>query len=108
MSELKPCPFCGGKAQAEVIQWGEVVNASIYCTRCGVGIHRNDQNGALDAAIAAWNTRHEETCEVKEIETIAQTLSMASWLSWGECSECGCLTPVDSTFCIHCGRKVQP
>lgn len=101
--ELKPCPLCGGEAQAEIIQWGEVVNASIHCYRCGVGIHRNDQNGALDAAVAAWNTRHERTCEDMETDP-----------NWFSCSKCGCTCNVDywsdglgnPNYCPRCGAKV--
>lgn len=106
--ELLPCPFCGGEAET-------VEHDSTYLHGFFAHCANDDCPNTVETdiypteaeAIAAWNTRHEETCKVKELETIAQTLSMASWLSWGECSECGCLTPVDSTFCIHCGRKVE-
>ena len=43
--ELKPCPFCGGKAENEV-DW-------IFCKDCGVGYEDID----IKQAISAWNKR---------------------------------------------------
>lgn len=65
-----------------------------------------DSIGEKEAA-AAWNTRHVETCKLNELDALTQTLSMVDGCAWGECSECGCLTPDDSTYCINCGRKVE-
>ena len=46
-------------------------------------------------------------CELVEIDALTQTLSMVNTCAWAECSECGCLTPDDSTYCINCGAKVR-
>lgn len=131
MTELKPCPFCGGKyTQVRYIGW-ESPSAfdSGYrteCCDCGVITAaypteeeaaaawntRTDYHGYEQAAIEAWksikkwNTRHVETCKLRELDALTQTLSMVNGCAWGECSECGCLTPDDSTYCINCGRKV--
>ena len=53
MTELKPCPFCGGEAEAV-----HEINGmwTVECTKCG----------ALVDGIAAWNTRAVEkwlTCK---------------------------------------------
>ena len=32
MSELKPCPFCGGEA---TVSWGKK-EVHVYCTTCGI------------------------------------------------------------------------
>ena len=49
--ELKPCPFCGGRAEKE---WGIPSIFWIKCTGCGV---EGSQHGSLEEAIKAWNTR---------------------------------------------------
>ena len=51
--ELKPCPFCGGKARY-VDKWGIWTNSdSVICIECGAVICRD----AEADAIAAWNRR---------------------------------------------------
>lgn len=56
--ELKPCPFCGDKAEIAPC-WPSL--QQIKCTRCnsGTGLFA-DEPPALDRAIAAWNTRAAE------------------------------------------------
>jgi hypothetical protein len=46
MSELKPCPFCGGKANCS--------KHFVFCTVCHA---ESDWLGDDGAAIAAWNRR---------------------------------------------------
>lgn len=53
MSELKPCPFCGGEAGYESTQHKYGVVHSIYCEECGVETARLSR----DEAIEAWNRR---------------------------------------------------
>ena len=51
MAELKPCPFCGGKAS--VMRYHHINNASYcYCTSCKV---RMPNMLTKEDAIAAWN-----------------------------------------------------
>ena len=71
MSELKPCPFCGGEAEADTMQGframasGRLENAAaIYCRDCSAqmsfcysdepDIPREDVMANL---VVAWNTR---------------------------------------------------
>lgn len=57
-SNLKPCPFCGGKAKVSTKD-NKFFPYSVFCTTCYVGtdtyIHR-------DEAIASWNHRYEPHC----------------------------------------------
>lgn len=53
MSDLKPCPFCGGEAETHGVQ-ENVDTTFILCTGCEaeMGEHPTEAE-----AIAAWNTR---------------------------------------------------
>ena len=51
-SELKPCPFCGGRAK--MYNWGVW---GVRCTDCGAG---SDWDIEEHKAIEAWNRRVED------------------------------------------------
>ncbi len=114
MSELKPCPFCGGEAHIQhqyhkvgfdVLDWYGVYCVNPFCGHmCG---HDTEAE-----AIAAWNTRAERTCEDANTRFNAWT-----------CSECKCTLllmfddygeptlNVDGVasvpnYCPNCGAKV--
>ena len=107
MSELLPCPFCGGRQTYRKHDGGVWLTTTNHKRGC---IMRDALAFvAFDTeaeAIAAWNSRAERTCHINELDALTQTLSMVNGCSWGECSECGCLTPTDSVFCVECGAKV--
>ena len=56
MKELKPCPFCGGKAKMNYYGGQHIPFYSISCSECGCkqanSIHK-------EAVIEAWNRRAE-------------------------------------------------
>lgn len=111
MSELLPCPFCGGEP---AINTGEVEDegycwAYITCPLCGILFERSGEteDEAKETAANTWNTRHERTCQLENLdgplpEEVMEMLEV--WL----CSECGSpiyndMTP---TYCPYCGAKV--
>lgn len=53
--DLKPCPFCGGKA--EVINLG--MANMVECTKCGIGTPPNTLDPSQ--SLKLWNTRTEVT-----------------------------------------------
>lgn len=63
MAELKPCPFCGGKAR--IVDNGETQNSKYYfvdvicenmvCRGCSSCL----ESKTKQQAIAAWNMRYE-------------------------------------------------
>lgn len=54
MSELKTCPFCGGKAKVNAFE--EWKTYTVSCQRCGV---ETIGFGHEQAAVDAWNRRAE-------------------------------------------------
>lgn len=64
MKELKPCPFCGGKAnyyceELDWADWGYIsatkyYNTYVECEECGAGTASFDTE---QQAIDAWNRR---------------------------------------------------
>mgnify|MGYP003292029536 CR=1 FL=1 len=52
--ELKPCPFCGGKAVFREMSWG-MSTFYIKCTKCGMQTASNHEPKAKQAK--DWNRR---------------------------------------------------
>lgn len=81
MSELKPCPFCGGEAELHEYdnQFSEVVYI-ISCSKCNCKMELNHES----RLVYIWNTRTQSQCErVKQLELALRKLEVGS---------CKCLT----------------
>lgn len=99
MSELLPCPFCGGEARVERDSFSGSFYVGCLNDEClgfsGLGwIYKKEEE-----AIEAWNTRVERTCHA--------VFDDSNWYKW-ICSECG--QPIDraDNYCFSCGAKVTP
>lgn len=57
MTELKPCPFCGGKAKIQDKHYPHY----IYCEECGASVHGKlfgyTDKIDIQISIEAWNRR---------------------------------------------------
>lgn len=66
MTELKPCPFCGGEAKITDSARGQYKHR-VQCTRCGVSspgtAYRNDSWNTRQ-----WNTRADDWLTREEFE----------------------------------------
>lgn len=73
MSELKPCPFCGGKEGRDIEIRSEGVERIVYeCDNCGAtGPHGYSAKNAFDQ----WNTRPIEDLLTAENERLKKALS---------------------------------
>lgn len=57
MSELKPCPFCGGKSECITnYEYGKARGAFCSCKKCGI---TQKIYASRQGAIKAWNRRYE-------------------------------------------------
>lgn len=65
--ELKPCPFCGGKA--EFFEDEFFCRYSVVCTECGAG---TDTYGVERDAIDAWNRRVQPMFTPDELDAIKE------------------------------------
>lgn len=101
MSELLPCPFCGG--EAEILTFWDFYRCSCKNTECTAHVAdppyvqhaEGTWYGSINEAREAWNTRSVETCAITdEIEL--------------EIAEKYMLLPVDTDGVpIHVGDLVQ-
>jgi Ser/Thr protein kinase RdoA (MazF antagonist) len=65
MMELLNCPFCGGEA----VLSNYVVEASVRCTKCKVGVirpHAARKDTGIKAAVEAWNRRADVNLQMLE------------------------------------------
>ena len=104
MSELLPCPFCGGEAEVRTRKnRGSMEGQTLYrirCSNCHIGQLKWSAclEGHEWGAIEAWNTRAERTCRIEEHDEVPYPI----------CSACGAVQPDDYTvyYCWSCGAKV--
>lgn len=113
MTELKPCPFCGGEAEfypAACIEQGWYI-ATVQCVSCAAqvcskpGLDRAEQE-ANESAVKSWNTRAERTCHMLFVKLYDE-----EDVEGIECDECGYTQAHDwsetlPAFCLGCGAKV--
>ena len=103
MSELLPCPFCGGEAHMESKHYGDTHYWRAWCQTpfCAfMSVAPTEQQ-----AIEAWNTRAERTCKVDDI--VPDNWEYKVWsfeLSCGHDYESTQREPPN--YCPNCGAKV--
>ena len=118
--ELKPCPFCGGKAEARISPNSRSEEgASFYevrCKKCGVCItgesfnfwvvkYNREKPQDLLSAVERWNKR---AYEEDGRETGKRVVINTAWGKRTVCSECGTrLSAIKAHYCHHCGIRLE-
>ena len=117
MSELLPCPFCGGEAELVEGEYGMYLSGyAIYCKgTCGAKLgvtgrlcEAYEWTPYFDTeaeATAAWNSRAERTCKQEERGWGTEGDHARVWLTCGH----DCMVPTVQdlpNYCPNCGCKV--
>lgn len=64
MTELLPCPFCGGEAR--LFHFSSAIRDEVWRVVCDKPFCAQGPDGCTEAeAIEAWNTRAERTCRIE-------------------------------------------
>lgn len=107
--ELKPCPFCGGKA--ELVRTQNFLY-HIKCKKCRATVGEikkppSDFRTKLEV-IEAWNTRAERTCNTEERTTTRHGKFKTKYGNRVPiCEWCGySIGDKRYNFCPHCGARV--
>ena len=127
MSKLKPCPFCGRKAELHYYEIDEPFTFTecgyeIYCCHCGIRfkerlnrIPQFDEKADIKKQnlIERWNRRVNDGVESNEADRPQgewEERPSEDWISirrW-YCSECGEWQTYGMTnYCPNCGAKMK-
>lgn len=68
---LKDCPFCGMKADTDIVDNDDSTMAIVYCTHCYQTVTEDDMHNA----IGVWNNRPLESKAFKDGLTSASMLA---------------------------------
>lgn len=94
MTNLKPCPFCGGEGVA--FKFGVIEEFGVRCNNCGA--QTDDIFDSYAAAEEAWNTRYKRTCKREIVEGTS--------IRYVVCSECRSIIDPYDLFCKRCGAEI--
>lgn len=105
MTELLPCPFCGGEAVLYNGNYGWNVRCKdgkiTVFTDCPAKKTGEIDYDTEEDAIVAWNTRAERMCHIVETP-----LGIHDDTTAEVCSECRVTIDRDCNYCPNCGAKV--
>lgn len=110
MSELLPCPFCGGEATILIEgKYGCYTFHHEGAHKCPAAYAHCADYATETEAVKAWNTRVERTCEMEYIDAYEYPDGEEDYLC--KCSNCGreSWEPAHNLpkFCGGCGKTVK-
>lgn len=111
MTELLPCPFCGGEAFINCgheFRWCECRDCGAEARTCNTEAEaieawntRADYHGYEQAAIDAW-----KNIKAYKERTCKRESRLMDTGRWYMCSECRHQLKVNGNYCPNCGAKV--
>ena len=107
--ELKPCPFCGGEAVLQAIDFEpDYDDLPIWWVRCSSCLAETAEfTGATEAeAIAAWNTRKEPITIMSPITTVSAG-EPQTYVPLRTCENESEWNEVDGFVCSVCGIRLE-
>jgi Lar family restriction alleviation protein len=108
MSDLKPCPFCGGEAVEGKVKFNGKESERdgwLGCRECRVFLNYTNGERGKKMAIEIWNTRYERTSRIVE-GSRKYVFSDGTELFEDGCSECNGYLIDRDNYCPNCGAKV--
>ena len=102
MTELKPCPFCGGKVNRFIGPLRKTV--MIVCETCGADVCFYGAEHEPKAT-KAWNRRAKVEAEPVKHGRWKCESDLETYTIW-RCSECGMGFEHTSPYCRNCGAKM--
>ena len=117
MSELKPCPFCGGEARTSSKDYGDTHYWRVFCDTPSCAMCMTSVFHSEAEAIEAWNTRADDYRHAAEYwqrmyeNTFAErTCQLIEDSGLLHCSECGGVAEERLWaywhYCPNCGARV--
>ena len=109
MTDLKPCPFCGGEAIMKIqkhIPHGYEYTPTCKNTSCAGRLTKKWLTEA--EAIEAWNGRADDHFRgaTKMVERTAKVRPLV--MGWeGVCTNCGAYTIHEMDYCHKCGARLE-
>lgn len=102
MTELKPCPFCGGKARIMLEEEDRPDDSfhNVYCTGCGVQFWVKSKS----QAIAAWNRRSDAVPVVRGEWEVAIGYDPNKKV---QCQNCYKMAYEPTPYCPNCGARME-
>lgn len=102
MEELKPCPFCGGKAEIGTYIYdreSSICGGFVECTMCGISynVGVSSQDLIERELTNLWNTRYEPTCYPVSGHGIPTKVF---------CARCDEPLLGAANYCPNCGARV--
>lgn len=103
MRQLKPCPFCGGRAHLYTFDH----ETSIVCAECGTQV-KFDDDWSRDECVEFFNTRAEKTCYAEYRFLHGVGIKPARLFTCSNCEHQSLTGELSVNFCPVCGAKVIP
>ncbi len=129
MSDLKPCPFCGGEVNFWTRQargMGEYQALIIECKDCSANmeewVYKHDKNFVENfekkktEMLEAWNRRVERTAKAlsRELDAVVKLEEGGVTFTYDkgtsilhECESCGTFVKPGEIYCHNCGARLE-